>query len=256
MANEAEKQDFSYILSKQAYHSVSDGHLWFSIFSRPVSSQFSRVQRCTCCFVLFFISMFLNIMYYDRMNEATTSNSTSGLSLGPVHITSEQIVIGVIVELLSLFPSLLIVQLFQRLRPRQQLRSPLEEALINRKDQSVIRNSIDPKKKRSKLSFPWWWIFITYALCLLLVGMSMFFVIIRGIEFGDLKTQKWLTSILTGFFSSLLLTQPLKVLSLGIFFAFLSRKKGEENEGGELMEMDDLKLAKYQKKEVCLILFE
>jgi hypothetical protein len=29
----------------------------------------------------------------------------------------------------------------------------------------------------------------------------MFFIIIRGIEFGDLKTQKWLTSVLSGFFS-------------------------------------------------------
>lgn len=39
----------------------------------------------------------------------------------------------------------------------------------------------------------------------------MFFIIARGIEFGDLKTQKWLTSLLSGFFSSILLIQPLKV---------------------------------------------
>ncbi|CAF4190333.1 unnamed protein product, partial [Adineta steineri] len=51
VAGDIEKQKFSYILSKKAYHSVSDGHLWFSIFSRPPSNQFTRVQRCTCCFV-------------------------------------------------------------------------------------------------------------------------------------------------------------------------------------------------------------
>ncbi|CAF1293793.1 unnamed protein product, partial [Adineta steineri] len=49
VASEAEKQEFSYVLSKKAYHSVSDGHLWFSIFSRPPSNKFTRVQRCTCC---------------------------------------------------------------------------------------------------------------------------------------------------------------------------------------------------------------
>ena len=59
--------------------------------------------------------------------------------------------------------------------------------------------------------FPWWCIFVAYGLCVLLVGLSIIFIIARGIEFGDLKTQKWLISILSGFFSSILLTQPLKV---------------------------------------------
>jgi succinate dehydrogenase/fumarate reductase cytochrome b subunit len=93
VAGEIEKRDFSYLLSKQAYHSVSDGHLWFSIFSRPPSNKFTRVQRCTCCFVLFFLSMFLNIMYYDLSNEAKTNSSTNTVSLtiGPLYITSEQV---------------------------------------------------------------------------------------------------------------------------------------------------------------------
>ncbi|CAF4201484.1 unnamed protein product, partial [Adineta steineri] len=56
IASDAEKQEFSYVLAKKAYHSISDGHLWFSIFSRPPSNKFTRVQRCTCCFVLFFTS--------------------------------------------------------------------------------------------------------------------------------------------------------------------------------------------------------
>ncbi|CAF4780373.1 unnamed protein product, partial [Rotaria sp. Silwood2] len=43
-----------------------------------------------------------------------------------------------------------------------------------------------------------------------MIAVSILFIIARGIEFGDLKTQKWLTSILTGFFSSILLTQPIK----------------------------------------------
>ncbi len=67
---------------------------------------------------------------------------------------------------------------------------------------------IKPKKE---FLFPWWCLFIAYGLCLILVGVSILFIIARGIEFGDLKSQQWLTSILTGFFSSIFLTQPLKV---------------------------------------------
>jgi hypothetical protein len=93
VASEIEKGEFSYLLSKKAYHSMSDGHLWFSIFSRPPSNQFTRVQRCTCCFVLLFISMFINIMYYDLSNQAKINNSTETLSLsfGPLFISSDQV---------------------------------------------------------------------------------------------------------------------------------------------------------------------
>ena len=92
MAGEEQKREFSYVLSKQAYHSISEGHLWFSIFSRPPSNKFTRVQRCTCCFVLLLTAMLLNILYYDQAAEAK-ANTTSGgsLSLGPLYITPEQV---------------------------------------------------------------------------------------------------------------------------------------------------------------------
>jgi hypothetical protein len=67
------------------------------------------------------------------------------------------------------------------------------------------------KKKKSKLTFPWWCLFLAYGLSLLLVGISIFFLIVEGIEFGDLKIQKWLTSLISGFFSSIFLLQPIKV---------------------------------------------
>jgi hypothetical protein len=92
VAGEFEKHEFSYVLSKRAYHSVSEGHLWFSIFSRPPSNKFTCVQRCTCCFVLLFTSMLLNILYYDQVKEAKTKNINSiSLSFGPFYISSEQV---------------------------------------------------------------------------------------------------------------------------------------------------------------------
>jgi hypothetical protein len=118
------------------------------------------------------------------------------------------------------------------------------------------QNDADEKKKKNKvkspMTFPWWCIFITYGLCVLLVGISIFFIIVRGIEFGDVKTQKWITSILSGFFSSILLTQPLKVkllflflselnvfllkiLCLAIFFAFFCRNSDDDKEANEYL---------------------
>ncbi|CAF1279323.1 unnamed protein product, partial [Adineta ricciae] len=243
-ASDMEKSQFSFVLTKRTYHSVSDGHLWFSIFSRPPSSQFTRVQRCTCCFVLLLVSMFLNIMYYDLSNEVKSRNTTS-LSFGTVHFSSQQIIIGIVVEMFALIPSLLLVQLFRRVRPRRQQQSPLRQALSKVKlnvqnDPNRQKNS---KKKKNTLMFPWWCILIAYGLCLVLVGVSILFIIARGIEFGDAKTQKWLVSVVSGIFSSVLLTQPLKIIALAIFFACFFRKSTSETEPAGLLGDDQVDLA-------------
>jgi hypothetical protein len=104
------------------------------------------------------------------------------------------------VELLSLVPSLLLVQLFRRIRQRKV--TPMHHTIFN-----VSEN----KRKRCQITFPWWCIFLAYGLSILLVGVSILLIIARGIQLGDLTTQKWLTSIVIGFFSSVCLSQPLKV---------------------------------------------
>ncbi|CAF1000565.1 unnamed protein product [Adineta steineri] len=242
IASDAEKQEFSYVLSKKAYHSISDGHLWFSIFSRPPSNKFTRVQRCTCCFVLFFTSMLINIMYYDLSNEANASSEThnGALSIGPFYIAPQQIGIGIMVELFTLIPSLLIVQFFRRIPPRQQV-SRLREALYKMKPSRKTSSEDIPaiKKKKSSITFPWWCLFIAYGLSMIIIIISIFFIIVRGIEFGDVKTQQWLTSVLTGFFSSVIFTQPIKIICLAIFFICFCRNSKDEKETSEYINEDD-----------------
>ncbi|CAF0948798.1 unnamed protein product [Adineta steineri] len=242
IASETEKQKFSYVLSKKAYHSISDGHLWFSIFSRPPSNKFTRVQRCTCCFVLLFTSMLINIMYYDLSNEAKASSKahSGALSIGPFYIAPQQIGIGIMVELFTLIPSLLIVQFFRRIRPRQQV-SRLREALYKMKpSQKTSSEDISAiKKKKSSITFPWWCLFIAYGLSMIIIAVSTFFIVVRGIEFGDVKTQQWLTSVLTGFFSSVILTQPIKIICLAIFFICFCPNSNNEKETSEYINEDD-----------------
>lgn len=91
IAGDEDKLKFSYLLSKKAYHSLSEGHLWFSIFSRPASNRFTRVQRATCCFILLFTSMLFNILYYDQAKEAEEKSGSTSLSFGALLITKEQV---------------------------------------------------------------------------------------------------------------------------------------------------------------------
>ena len=89
VAGEAQKTEFNYLLQKQATKNLSDGHLWFSIFARPVQSSFTRVERVTSCFVLLYISMLMNILYYGLGKE----NSNGGITIGPFYLTPEQVII-------------------------------------------------------------------------------------------------------------------------------------------------------------------
>lgn len=79
------------------------------------------------------------------------------------------------------------------------------------KTHQPVPNLVQTNVKSKRWTFPWWFLFIAYGISVILFVVSTFFIIVRGIEFGDVKTQKWLTSAVTSFFSSILVVQPLKV---------------------------------------------
>ena len=116
----------------------------------------------------------------------------------------------------------MLVQLFRRTKRRHTRVSKIKQILkennlqndyitdeeTQQQDEQEFK---DQKKKKSELKFPWWCKIFAYLLSFSFATVSLFFVIIKGIEFGDEKVQKWLTSMLISFLSSLLLTQPIQV---------------------------------------------
>ena len=87
-AGSAQKSDFSYLLEKESKDKLRDGHLWLSVLTRPLNSSFTRTDRLTCCFVLLYMSMLMNIVYYDVQSD---TSSLGGLKIGPIKITIEQV---------------------------------------------------------------------------------------------------------------------------------------------------------------------
>ena len=200
---EREKTRFRYLLSKKTKEKLSNDHLWLSIFVRPVQSSFTRLDRLTCCFVLLSTSMLMNILYYGMDDN---SSSTDGLQIGPyVKITQQQISIGLMINLILVPPTILLVQLFRRVKPRRSHLYKLK-TILNTKEANCVK-----KKPSFELRFPWWFKIVAYVISFVFAGVSLFFVIARGIEFGDAKVTKWLTSLIISFFSSVLITQPLQV---------------------------------------------
>ncbi|CAF4672997.1 unnamed protein product, partial [Rotaria magnacalcarata] len=50
---------------------------------------------------------------------------------------------------------------------------------------TITEQKSKPKKGKQKRTLPWWFIFIAYALSFFVVAISGFFILARGIEFGD-----------------------------------------------------------------------
>ena len=93
---------------------LSDGHLWFSIFSRPVRSNFSRLQRLSCCISLLFCTMIANAMFYRQDTEGRKNQAGTSIKIGPIQFTLTQLWISFISTLVVLPVNLIIVTLFRK----------------------------------------------------------------------------------------------------------------------------------------------
>lgn len=85
------------MLSKNAYRSMADNHLWFSVFAYhlPSANRFTRIQRCTCCFVLLLMSLLVNLFFYREKSLSEDDDGDEpeqyGIKFGPFHISQTEV---------------------------------------------------------------------------------------------------------------------------------------------------------------------
>ena len=79
-----------------------------------------------------------------------------------------------------------------------------------RSDKDALLNN-DKKKKKKPFTLPWWCRIVAWVLLWLAVLSCGVFVAFFAITFGDLKTRKWITSLIVSFATAIFLTQPIKV---------------------------------------------
>ena len=80
---------FKHLFGQSVKKKFSDNHLWFSVFSRPTKSSFTRMQRMTCCMSLLFCTMIANAMFY----KADDGKAKSGVItiVGPIKFSIGQV---------------------------------------------------------------------------------------------------------------------------------------------------------------------
>jgi len=67
-----------------------DGHIWFSVISRPPCSTFTRVQRVSCCFSLLLCTMLTSIMFWGIPTDPSEQTMDLGNYLREIKLYRSQ----------------------------------------------------------------------------------------------------------------------------------------------------------------------
>ncbi|XP_078720866.1 polycystin-1-like protein 2 [Lampetra fluviatilis] len=201
----------SWMVHEALKGNFSEGHLWFSVFFRPFKTNFSRVQRISCCVTLLFLMMIANAMWFGKKQAANEAGG--GVTVGPLSLTD--IFISLLSSLVEVPVSLVVVLIFRNSRSESER----------------------PPGQKSSWRGPWpgGCRFVGWCLIVLTVLSSGFFTILYSMEWGSEKANRWLVRFLFSFVLSVILIQPMK----NIVFAVgrvLMWKKNEKYQADEILK--------------------
>ena len=133
----------SNLFEKQTpFKKFTDNHLWVSVFSRPNKSNFTRLQRISCCMSVLFCTMIANAMFY----KAEPSSVQPLVQLGPLKFTMAQLFTSIIGSLIVIPVNLIVVTLFRK----SKLKSP---KILPSRQQHVAKQQFWRQAPSSKYMF-------------------------------------------------------------------------------------------------------
>lgn len=93
----------------------------------------------------------------------------------------------------------------------------------------------EPQKKKGWW-LPWWFLFVGWALLFFMSGISTFFTLLYGFQYGRESSIQWVITLTLSLVQSIFILQPLKVILVAIFFAMILRPVAvDDNEEVELL---------------------
>lgn len=226
-ASKEQLTSFNLLFSTEARKNLTDNHLWFSVVARPAKSNFTRVQRLSCCLSVLLSTMLANAMFYEVGDESSTGTS---VHVGPFSFSIKQLSIGITSSLVVLPANVLIVMFFRKARPAeakvgldknqdpngqsQKYELSGEKAAKSKEEYDEEEEGEKKKdKKKKKKTLPHFFVYISYGLVLVTCTVSATFTIFYGLTFGKEKSEGWLSSMMVSFWQDVLISQPLKVSS-------------------------------------------
>ena len=148
-ATEEDLADFKVLFQEKLTKDLGDAHIWFSIFLRPPTSRFTRLQRLSCCLTILCLTMVSSAMFYGA-GPASAGDDANALAIGPIMISLKMIIIGIESSVVVVPPIFLIVYLFTSARRRHAItiENSLKKA-IDRRDREAEGDGESEEEKSS-----------------------------------------------------------------------------------------------------------
>lgn len=92
------------------------------------------------------------------------------------------------------------------------------------------KNKLHTAGKKDALrakGLPWWFVYVGWFLVIVTSLTAATVTLLYGIEFGLKKSSQWLLSMFFSLTQDIFVSQPLKVVALAIFFAYIFKKRNK-----------------------------
>ncbi|XP_076049258.1 polycystin-1-like protein 2 [Oratosquilla oratoria] len=234
-AQEDDRKNFGHLYGVVKQLGIKDRHLWFSIFSRPPRSRYTRKRRAAVCATYLFISMVLSVLCYvilEELQDQAIKDEQDPIEFGIMM----KMMIGLVVMAATYPPVLVLIFVFRRSRPRLRPEARSIAAINAQHKMSGVEHPssmIQPFSKGHKESdseslprsvgpyvLPWWCALIAWFFVIGIIAGSIFFVYSQSVIFNSTSMSGWCHSFITAFLASFLVIENLMVVVRAVFFAY------------------------------------
>ncbi|XP_069125495.1 polycystin-1-like protein 2 [Argopecten irradians] len=163
-----------------------------------------------------------------------TDDGQNQVTFGPLKFSLTSLYISFMSIVISAIPVFLMTVLFQKSKKKSIIKEMDEKAVTKFANLPDIAQVDEYSRRRSvgdEMVFllPYWCVYVGWGLAVCSVLLSGFFVMLYSMEWGKTKSENWLLCFLFSFVESVLITDPIKVITVAFIVSYFFRKRSVES---------------------------
>jgi len=214
---------FKNLFHYNIFEGLTENHICLSIFDRPTSSNFTRVQRATCLFVFIIMTMVSNAIYFKPTDKYEDPEQTK---IGPLILSFQTVYVSLVSSIVSSGTVLFVSILFRKSKPGRTQKCTKPKPKHAYPD---VRNCFDHFFNECKelekiliskgmiytdgLILPFWCTFVAWFLSICGSTVAMSVLMLYSMEWGKQTTEMWLSQFVMSFGETTIVLDQIKVCS-------------------------------------------
>ena len=117
----------SFLMRQGIFNKLRDDHVFWSVFSRPIRSRFTRTQRTCVSMATLYLGMFANGLWYGNVREYLADPLVS--LAGMINLSPEEVTAGITSSVIVFGPAILMICLFRKAIPASKRPSRFDKVI-------------------------------------------------------------------------------------------------------------------------------